>query len=76
MWVQLLMLVASYVLTSALAPKPQQPKPAAFSDFTFPVAEDGTPQYVVFGDVWIDDWMVLGLDNFRTRAIKTRGGKK
>jgi hypothetical protein len=30
----------------------------------------------VFGDVWIPDWFVLGMGNFRTDAIRTKGGKK
>lgn len=77
MWqTQLLLLVASYLLSSALAPKAPKPKPAAFGDFDFPQAEEGTPQPVVFGDVWIEAWTVIGLDNYRSRAIKTRSSKK
>ena len=73
---QLLIMVAVYIISYALAGKPPKPKPAALSDFKFPVAEEGTPQYVIFGDVWVEDWIVLGLDNFRVRAIKTSGGLK
>ncbi|HBO8891569.1 TPA: hypothetical protein ACPH2S_000050 [Pseudomonas aeruginosa] len=75
-WVQIAILIASYVISAATAPKPKKPKPAAFSDFDFPQTEDGTEQYVIFGDCWIDDWIVLGAGNYRTRAIRTKGSKK
>lgn len=64
--------VASLVISQALQPKPQKPKPAAFQDFDFPTIEDGTPQLVVFGDVWLKDWTVIGTGNFATRAIITK----
>ena len=76
MWANVFILVAAYVLSAVLAPKAKKPKPAAFSDFDFPAAEEGTPQAVIFGDCWIEDWMVLGVGNYRTQAIKTKGGKK
>lgn len=65
----LVLLVASYVITTLTAPKPVQPKPAAFEDFDFPQVDEGTPQMVVFGDVWIEDWMVLWYGNYRSEAI-------
>ncbi|MEX5365708.1 hypothetical protein WCE00_01845 [Acinetobacter haemolyticus] len=64
--------IASLVISQALQPKPQKPKSAAFQDFDFPTIEDGTPQIVVFGDVWLKDWTVLGTGNFKTRAIITK----
>ena len=39
--------------------------PASFEDFDFPQFDEGTPIAYVFGDVWLDDWMVLGLGNYR-----------
>lgn len=74
-WNFVLQLVVAYAISYVTAPKPEKPKPAALSDFEFPTPEEGTPQSVVFGDVWVTDWMVLGLGNFRTRPIKS-GGKK
>ncbi|ALT58008.1 tail assembly chaperone [Pseudomonas phage SM1] len=65
----------SYYINKAIAPKPDKPKPAALSDWNFPQFEEGTPQAVVFGDVWTEDWMVLGLGNYRTSKIKTKSGK-
>lgn len=70
------MLVASLVIQAAMMPKQQPPAPAAFEDFDFPQADEGTPQAVVFGDVWCSDWTVLGVGNYRTTAIKKKGGKK
>jgi hypothetical protein len=62
-------LVISLLVANAMRPKAQTPKPAAFEDFDFPQSAEGTPQIVIFGDVWIDDWMVVGVGNFRTEPI-------
>lgn len=72
---QLIYFVVMLVLSYALQPKPPQPKAAAFDDFDFPTAEDGTPQIVVFGDVWLTDWTVIGVGNYRNEVImKSSGG--
>lgn len=75
-WVQLAIWVVSYFIAVASQPKPAKPKPALQEDFQFPQYDDGTPQAVIFGDVWTQDWMVLGVGNYRTQAIKQKGGKK
>ena len=67
-------LVASYLLTPK--PKVETPKPATLDEFDFPQIEEGTPQCVIFGDVWIPDWTVLWFGNMRTSAIRSKGGKK
>lgn len=69
-------LVASYVITAAIMPKPEKPKAASLEEFNFPQIDEGTPQSVVFGDVWISDWNVLWYGNMRTSEIKSKGGKK
>ncbi len=69
MWVQVALFVASLVISYLLQPKPPKAKPSAFEDIKFPVIEDGTPKMVVFGDVWITDWCVIGVGNYRTSAI-------
>lgn len=72
---QLIYFVVMLVLSYALQPKPPRPKAAAFEEFDFPTAEDGTPQIVVFGDVWLTDWTVIGIGNYRNQAIrKSTGG--
>jgi hypothetical protein len=74
--VYIALLIASMVISAALAPTMKPPPPTAFDDFDFPLAEEGTPQCVVFGDCWSGDWMVLGVGNYQTRPVKTDGGKK
>ena len=76
MWIQLAILIASMVVSYALRPKPEKPQPTAFGDIEFPQAAEGTPQAVVFGDVWTSDWMVLGVGNYRTTEIHSSQGKK
>lgn len=76
MWVQIALLVASFVISYALRPKPVVPKPATLGDFNFPQSVEGTPQPMDFGTMWATDWMVLGVTNFRTSPIKKKGGKK
>lgn len=70
------MLIFSAVLQVLMMPKPEKPKPASLEDFGFPQIDETTPQSVVFGDVWISDWMVVWYGNLRSSAIKSKGGKK
>jgi hypothetical protein len=70
MWVQLGLLLVSALISYATRPKPPKVKPAMFGEFDFPVPDEGTPQIVVFGDVWVPDWCVIGLGNYRTEPIK------
>lgn len=71
------MLVASYAITTLMAKKPQGSKPNVIADFQFPQFEEGTPQAVLFGDCWCPDWMVLSTSDFRTSSIKAKKtGKK
>lgn len=72
----LVAMVASLLLTSLITPKQKAPKPSTLEDFTFPQVDEGTPQIVIFGDVWIEDWIVLYYGELETQAIKGGGGKK
>jgi hypothetical protein len=77
----LAMLVASAVLTLLISKSPAQQqaqKPAELKDFGFPQIDEGTPQIVVFGDVWLTDWQVLWYGNLRSEGIPSQsaGGKK
>lgn len=69
-------MIASIVISVALAPKAQVQPPAAFEDIDFPQTDEGTPQAVFFGDCWTDDWLVITVGNYRTEGIKAKGGKK
>lgn len=67
--IQIIIAIISIYLAEVLAPKPPRPKPASIEDFEFPTVDDGTPMTVVFGDVWIKDWTVLGVGNYRNEPI-------
>jgi hypothetical protein len=66
---QIVVMIASIVISYALQPKPLQPKAATADDFNLPTTEDGTPKVVVFGDVWLTSWCVIGVGNYRNQAI-------
>jgi len=70
------MLVASYAITALTTRSPPDSKPAALTDFDFPQIEEGTPQMVVFGDCWVEDWMVLWYGNYSVEALRGKSGKK
>jgi hypothetical protein len=79
-WAIALMIV-SYAIQALTTKKPvvSDAKPATFEDFTFPQHEEGTAQPVIFGEVWIEDWMVLYYGNLSTEAIRAQpasSGKK
>lgn len=75
-WAYLIVMIASIVISVALAPRPEIPKAATLQDFEFPQAEEGTPQAVIFGDVWTNGWQVLSYGNLVTEPIQGEGGKK
>ncbi len=74
-WAMLIMMLISLIMSLTMQPKVAKPKPAAFDEFEFPQFEEGTPQHVFFGDNWTEDWMVLGIGDYRTRPIRTKSGK-
>lgn len=73
---QLILLVVSYYVSAALAPKPPQPKSAALEEFDIPVAEEGRPIPVVFGTMLLSDPNVMWYGDLRTTPIQEKGGKK
>lgn len=75
-WVQIILLVVSYIVSVALAPKPPKPKPAALNDFDIPMAEQGRPIPVIFGTALVTGPNVMWYGDLRTTAITTSGGKK
>ncbi|MBG6291403.1 hypothetical protein I5I61_28435 [Pseudomonas nitroreducens] len=76
MWPQIVVMIACYILSVALAPKPKKPKPTAFEDIDFPLSKEGEEIGAVFGQKWTKSWMVLTVGNYRTKSIKTKGSKK
>ncbi|RKS87142.1 hypothetical protein DES39_0357 [Orbus hercynius] len=69
--------MAISLVSSLLMPnKTQKPKPQTFNDESFPKVQDGATKVIVFGQVELSDWQVEWSGNFRTSAIKTKGGGK
>ena len=75
MWEGLFYIIFSIVLSYAMRPKAQTPKPEAFEDLDIPQIAEGTAQSVVFGDAWIKDWQVLNVGFYGTIPISKGGGK-
>lgn len=76
MWFQLFVMVVSYVLQAALAPKPQAPKAAALADFDVPTAEEGRAIPVIFGTVVVTGANCVWFGDLGKVAIKSKKGKK
>lgn len=74
-FVQIGLMVVASIIQYALAPKPPTPKPASIDDVDAPVAEEGKPIPVVFGTVTLRAPNVLWFGDFRSVAIKKKGGK-
>ena len=77
MWVQLIFAIVSAILSyavSSLTSNSKKLTPALFREFNFPVPEEGAPQAVVFGDVWITGWQVLWVGNYNSTPIYSGGG--
>jgi hypothetical protein len=69
-WTAIIYIAISLFINYSLQPKAQVQPPAAFEDFDFPQADEGTPQAVIFGDCWSEDWMVLAVGNYRNTEIR------
>ena len=75
MW-YFLAFAAVLVATYALAPKPQNQKPATLEEIDLPTAEEGSCISVLFGCRDIPAPFVAWYGDLRTVAIKSSGGKK
>lgn len=72
-----LMIISAAItaLTTKSPSPPPPPTPSALTDFQIPQIDEGTPQAVIFGDVWVTDWMVLWYGDLEARPItETTGG--
>lgn len=75
MW-YLVVIVVAALISSALTPKPPEPKPASLSDVDAPTAEEGRPIPVVFGTVLLRGSNVVWYGDLQADPIKKKGGKK
>lgn len=72
----IVLLIAAYVLSTVLAKPPPTQNPSKLTDFNVPTVAEGTPQTVVFGEVWCSAWTVLFYGDFHVTPTKSGGGKK
>lgn len=75
-WGYVALLVVSFVVQYALAPKPQAQRPQGIEDFDVPTAEEGREIPVLFGTREIRAPNIVWYGDLRTVAVKKKGGKK
>ena len=73
---QIAVYVVAAVISYNLRSKPDGPRPAALSDFEIPTASESRPIPVVFGTVRITGANIVWYGDFRSKAVKKKGGKK
>lgn len=76
MWQFLAGIALALLVTYALRPKPQSQPPAGIEDLKVPTAEEGKSIPVVFGCVRVKNPNVVWYGDYKTQAIKSKGGKK
>lgn len=72
-WVYIIVMIVVALVAYAMRPKPKNPDVIKAS---VPVVEDGKSIIRIYGEVWIDDSIVLGFKQMGTIPIKSKGGKK
>lgn len=63
-------------ISSKLGPKPQNVKPAGLGDVTMPTAAAGREIGVLFGTRDLKGPNIVWYGDFRTQAVRKKGGKK
>ena len=76
MWWYVAVFVVALVVSYAMMPKPQSQPPAGLGDIQAPTAEEGREIPVLFGTRDIKGPNVVWYGDFRTVAIRKKGGKK
>jgi len=74
MWVQLLVWVVTSLISAALSPKPEKPKPGTLKGI--PLAGQGDPIPVLFGKRILKTPNCVWWGDLRTVPIKAKEGKK
>lgn len=73
MWVRIALVVVSWIISRALAPRP---KPPDVPTADVPETKDGYRFRRIYGTVWITDPVVLAMRKVGEDAIRKSGGKK
>jgi hypothetical protein len=76
MWWFVAVFIVALVVAYAMTPKPENQKPAGLGDVTAPTAEEGREIPVLFGTRHIEGPNVVWYGDFKSVAIKKKGGKK
>jgi hypothetical protein len=76
MWANLIRYFVLFVISYLLAPKPEKLKPAGFDEVRAATAEVGREIPVLFGTRDLEGPNVVWYGHLKTKAIKTKGGKK
>ncbi len=76
MWFYVAAFVVGLVVSYAAMPKPQTQKPAGLGDVQAPTAETGREIPVLFGTRDLRGPNVVWYGDFRSVAVKKKGGKK
>lgn len=77
--IALALMVVSAAITALTAKKApnNDATPSTLAQFQVPSITEGTPQTVVFGDVWLTEWQVLWYGNLESTPIRAATpGKK
>jgi len=76
MWNFVIAAVVSLVIVYATRPKPETPQAATLEQFDVPTAQAGRSIPVLFGTKEIGNHNCVWYGDIRTKAIKSKGGKK
>lgn len=76
MWVQLAIAVVSLAVSILLYRPPEGPARPGIDDITVPQATQGKEFPFICGTVWIEDPLEADWGDHKTKAIKSKGGKK
>ena len=72
-WAYIIIMIVVALVAYAMRPKPKNPEVVKAS---IPVVDDGKGVIRVYGEIWIDDSIVLGFKQMGEIPIKAKGGKK
>lgn len=75
-WNYVVQFIVALVVSYALRPKPETPRPSSLGDLQVPIAEEGVSIPVLFGTRDIRGPNVVWYGHFRTSPVKAKGGKK